>query len=195
MPNHRFILDLERLENEPLRENRTLLVIGTFNAEDQEGIYNDALWFYGRKGNEFWYLLPQMLGHQSLHQREHPNLTPFQLAERWREYSHINNIEIIDLYKFVGEALQNHGDASIENPEQYDFFDYQRAFQQVYFQNVLFTWKVRTNKHVLGRRKEEMHNWFSQRGSRILHMITPSYAYPKRKDIKLESWRQLYNAQ
>lgn len=195
MPNHRFLAELTELENLQLLGQRNTLVIGTFNASDQEGLDNDARWFYGRKENEFWYLFPQIMGFQSLHQRENPHVAPDELARLWKTFCNQNAVLIVDVYKSINGNLPNHGDEAIENPEQYVFFDYKRAFQQIHFTNVLFTWKGRTRKHLLGRRKEEIHNWFSQRGSRILHMITPSYAYPKRKEIKLESWRQQYHAQ
>ncbi len=195
MPAHRFIDELSGIEADGFNRDFNVLVVGTFNAAEHDGLNNDALWYYGRKKNEFWYLLPQMLGHQSLHQRENPDTNPNELAEKWKVFCSQNGVVIVDIYKLINGDLPNHGDAAIENPDQYEFFDYQRAFQQVHFNNILFTWKSRTNKNILGRRKEEMHNWFSERGSRILHMITPSYNYRKRKEIKLESWQQLYNAQ
>lgn len=193
MLQHRFYHELSTLENTPVQSDKNVLVFGTFNAADQDGLDNDALWYYGRCQNEFWYLFPQIFGHQSLHQREHPDVTPRQLAERWKIYCTQNGVIIVDIFKSINGNLPNHGDAVIENPMLYDFFDYQQAFQQVHFNIVIFTWKSRTNKHILGRRKEEIHSWFSQRGSRVLHMITPSYAYPKIKESKLESWIQLYN--
>lgn len=195
MPNHRFINELINLEETPINGTFNTLVIGTFNSENQDGLDNDSLWYYGRCQNEFWYLFPQIHGHQSLHQRDHPDISPRQLSIQWRDYCLENRVVIVDIFKSISTHLTNHSDSVIESPEQYQFFDYQKAFQQAHIRNVLFTWKVRTSKHILGRRKEEMHNWFSQRGSRILHMITPSYTYRKRKEFKLEAWRRQYNAQ
>jgi len=195
MHNHRFINELNSLEATPINGRFSTLVIGTFNSENQDGLNNDSLWYYGRCQNEFWYLFPQINGYQSLHQRDHPDISPRQLSVKWKDYCLQNRVVIVDIFKSISTHLTSHSDSVIENPEQFVFFDYQTAFQQVQFNNILFTWKSRTNKHILGRRKEEIHNWFSQKGSRILHMITPSYAYRKRKEIKLESWLQIYNAQ
>ena len=60
MLQHRFYHELSTLENTPVQSDKNVLVFGTFNAADQDGLDNDALWYYGRCQNEFWYLFPQI---------------------------------------------------------------------------------------------------------------------------------------
>lgn len=195
MPKHRFCNELIHLEDNPLRGSYAFLIVGTFNSEDQEGLENNAEWFYGRCQGEFWYLFPQLLGLPSLHQRENPDMTPRQLASHWRNFCTQNRTVIVDVYKSIGGNLPNHGDAAIENPVAPIYFDYKRAFANVNFEFVVFTWKSRTQKHLLGQKKQEIHIWFEQKGSKILHMPSPSYSYPKSKEFKLETWLQLFNDQ
>jgi hypothetical protein len=193
MPQHRFYNELIHLEDNPIQGNYNILVVGTFNAADQDGLDNDAAWFYGRSANEFWYLFPQLLGMPSLHRRENPEINLDELSEKWKNFCHQNNIIIIDIYKYIDGYLPNHGDDAIANPAAYSAFNYKTAFKNTRFKNVLFTWKGRNNNTVLGTLKEQLGQWFIARGSRTLHMISPSYAYPKSKEFKLQKWMESYN--
>ena len=188
MPDHRFLEELELLEQYPIKGNFKVLVIGTFNAADQKGLKNDAAWFYGRSKNQFWYLLPQVFGYNSLHRTEHPDLSLETLAEEWKLFCKRNGVIIIDLYKSVKGELTNHTDKIIENPEFYEPFNYQQAFVNCNFDYVLFTWKGRNLNNTLGKLKEEAHHWFSNCGSVIHHMMTPSPNYRKSRDWKLKWW-------
>lgn len=195
MPHHRFYDELSNLENNPPSGKYDTLIIGTFNAADQSNLDNEAEWFYGRKKNEFWYLYPQMRGNRSLHTRENPNLSSIELANIWKNYCHETSTIIIDLYKYIGNNLTNHADESIKNPEDFIPFNYKMAFNEVSFKNVLFTWKSTDLSSTLGLLKAEFDQWFKSKGARTMHMLTPSYAFPKSKEYKLTSWINSYNSQ
>lgn len=107
MPDHRFLAELEHLEQNPIFGRHNILVIGTFNAADQEGLANDAEWFYGRYANEFWYLFPQLFEEPSLHRREHLDIPLLELAGIWRNFSEVKDITFIDGYKSIDGTLPN----------------------------------------------------------------------------------------
>lgn len=193
MPNHRFIDELEKLELYPITGSHNILIVGTFNAENQEGLVNDAEWFYGRYANEFWYLFPQLMGEPSFHRRECHEVPLIELADIWRNFSKLNDITFIDVYKAIEGVLPNHGDDAIANPVHYTPFGYEIAFAQCSFDKVLFTWKGRNQNTILGQIKETMHNWLEERGSTNYHMVSPSYAYPVAKEKKLSTWTAAFN--
>lgn len=188
MPHHRFMQELINLEQNPLRGNYSMLVIGSFNAADQFGLNNNAEWFYGRSKNQFWYLFPHLFGHQSLHAQEHPHIPVEILAENWRAFCHQHGVKIVDIYKSIDGDLPNHGDAAILNPLVYEPFDYELAFGNCTFDKVLFTWKGRTLYNTLGIVKEEANDWFIEQGSEVYHMISPSPAFRRSRGWKLNWW-------
>ena len=74
MTNHIFLEELKRLEREPPIGNFFLLIVGSFNAAIKN---NNAEWFYDRPNNEFWFLLPKMIGDDSLHELD--NNIPYRV--------------------------------------------------------------------------------------------------------------------
>ena len=139
MTKHKFIDDLEALENNPLIGNFLLLVVGTFNADIND---NNALWFYGRPENEFWCFLPRMMNNPTLHPVDR-NESLKELSDIWRKYCENNKIIIVDLFKSVEKDLVNHSDKELKslNKNEYKLFDYKKAFEKANFNAVLFTWK------------------------------------------------------
>jgi G:T/U-mismatch repair DNA glycosylase len=193
MPLHRFIQDLLHLEQNPIRGDYNTLIIGTFNAEDQEGLNNDAEWFYGRARNQFWYILPQLFGQPSLHRKEHQDIPLTELASLWKQFCVENSIVIIDIFKEIEGVLPNHGDNAIANAEDVNLFNYELAFQNATFQNVIFTWKGQNDNTGLGVLKTLAHNWFTAQGSQVYHMVSPSPAFRRSREWKLSMWLEMFN--
>jgi hypothetical protein len=95
---HKFseYLNLERIDFEP-----TTLIIGTFNP-GWDNINNNASWFYGRthdlngnQNNNFWDVLPQLYGEQSL-----INANPSE----WKQFCSQKRIAITDIIANIEDA-------------------------------------------------------------------------------------------
>lgn len=190
MPDHKFRKsDLEFLENNPPSGKFHLLVVGTFNASI-EG--NNATWFYGRPENEFWCLLPRMMNEPTLHpvDRDEPIE---ELNGLWKQFCVDKQIIIVDLFKAVHKELTNHSDKELEqlNEDEYTPFDFETAFADTQFDTVLFTWKGMARNRLTVLKNQYIES-FQPKGSRILHMLTPSLAYSKPRIYKLKQWRQQY---
>lgn len=87
---HKFqqYLNLDNLDFEP-----TTLIVGTFNPSWPSG--NNAKWFYGRRKNHFWEVLPRIYGEVSLQGAE-PN--------EWKCFCRRNKIAITDLISGIVDA-------------------------------------------------------------------------------------------
>jgi hypothetical protein len=96
---HRFINDLY-----PEGQLKYLFV-GTFNPSWDRPQNDNANWFYGRQYNDFWFILPQVFGQQSLMHRDFR--TNRQFLMNWCNQ---NNIGLTDL-------IANIQDADINNDE------------------------------------------------------------------------------
>lgn len=191
MPHHKFIDELSALENGPLVGDYHILVVGTFNA-DIPG--NDAGWFYGRPENELWCLLPRMMGLPTLHpvDRDEPIV---ELVNLWKQFCVDNRVVIVDMFKQVHVDLPGHADNLLHGlqPDQYTLFNFQQAFQNAHFDNVLFTWSgFGPQQGALTVNKALYVDYFAPQGANILHMLTPSNAYSKPRWFKLNSWREKY---
>ncbi len=177
---------MEPLENQPIKGSYKILVVGTFNG-DMLG--NHAPWFYGRPENEFWCLFPRMLGFPTLHPVDRDE--PIEdLSQLWMDFCRNNRIEIVDLFKSVEIDLPNHADKNLEKLVEGEFtaFDFQRAFEHCHFEKVVFTWKgIQPNR--LTSLKQAYINFFEPKGSRIIHLLTPSLAYSKPRNFKLNQWK------
>lgn len=190
MPEHLFkYTDLEPLENHPPQGEYEILIVGTFNG-DIEG--NLATWFYGRPENEFWCLLPRMLNKRSLHPVD-CDQSVAELTEIWKQFCKDNRIIIIDLFKDILVDLPNHADENLVvlQPNQYIAFNFEKAFASCRFKNVMFTWKGISN-NTLTDFKHNYINYFQPKGSKIIHLLTPSLAYAKSRYFKLNQWKGAY---
>lgn len=146
---HRYENELTALETdrvfcgELLQGNYNLLIIGTFNPNDESCVKtNNATWFYGRKQSKFWRYLPQALGQGSLHESD----GNFDLPTVWRNYCVENRIVIIDLVKRIetDNILDDFGDDKVNTPIQADLgnvspFNISAAFQGVSFNRVVYS--------------------------------------------------------
>lgn len=96
---HRFIDDL--YPDGQLK----YLFIGTFNPSWDRPRNDNANWFYGRHNNDFWFIMPQVFGHDSLMDRDFR--TNRQFLMNWCIQ---NDIGLTDL-------IENIQDADINNDE------------------------------------------------------------------------------
>lgn len=190
MPDHKFrYSDLEPLENNPPEGNFHLLVVGTFNAA-KEG--NEASWFYGRPENEFWCLLPRMMNAPTLHPVDRYEPVE-ELTALWKQFCLEKKIVIVDLFKAVHKDLVTYADKELKSlhENEYSAFDFETAFANAHFDAVLFTWKGMGNNR-LSILKNQYIQFFELKGSRMMHMLTPSLAYAKSRNFKLAQWRAAY---
>lgn len=191
MTHHKFRqTDLEVLENNPPKGKFHLLVVGTFNGNIPDNL---ATWFYGRRLNKFWYLLPKMLGDDSLHSIDKTDNIE-TLTAIWKDYCATNRIIIVDIFKGISKQLTNHSDSEFWNlkSNEYEAFDFKKAFADTQFDAVLFTWKG-MDKNLLTEIKKQYTQFFEQKGAAIMHMLTPSNAYRKPRELKLEQWKIQYD--
>jgi len=191
MTIHKFIIsDLEYLENNPPVGKHHLLVVGTFNA-DING--NEAKWFYGRPGNEFWCLLPRMMDEPTLHPVDRVESLD-ELVEVWKIYCKNKRIIIVDLFKTISTELKDHNDKEFAKLKvmEYSLFDFKKAFLNSTFDGILFTWKGGEEKNTLTSIKKEYETFFESKGSKIMHMLTPALTYPKPRSFKLAQWKNEY---
>ena len=181
--------DLIRQERNPLQGNYHILVVGTFNPARYD---NAAHWFYGRLENEFWCLLPRMMNQPTLHQIDR-NENPAELANVWKQYCLDKRIIIVDIFKEVFTELPGYGDKYLQNliPEQYTPFNFEQAFANAHFDGLLFTWKGEL-PNTLTTLKHQYINFFQPQGTHVMHMLTPSMAYAKSRNFKLQQWKQQY---
>lgn len=191
MPDHKFrYSDLEVLEDNPQQGKYHLLVVGTFNAAIED---NEASWFYGRPENEFWCLLPRMMNEPTLHpvDRDEP---VEELTALWKQFCRDKKIIIVDFFKAVHKELTNHSDKELKelNENEYTAFDFKKAFASAQFDAVLFTW-VGMDNNRLTLLKNQYIDFFEPKGSRIMHLLTPSLAYAKPRNFKLAQWKRTYD--
>lgn len=90
---HRFINDL--YPNGQLK----YLFIGTFNPSWDRPQNDNANWFYGRQYNDFWFIMPQVFGKESLMHRNFRTNRQFLL--NWCQQ---NDIGITDLIENIQDA-------------------------------------------------------------------------------------------
>lgn len=90
---HRFINDLR--PNGKIKH----LFIGTFNPSWDRPDGDNANWFYGRKNNDFWYIMPQVFGHHSLMEPQFRNNREFLMT-----WCNENQIGITDLIRNIVDA-------------------------------------------------------------------------------------------
>lgn len=191
MPRHSFkYTDLEKLENHPPQGEYEILIVGTFNA-DVEG--NSATWFYGRPENEFWCLFPRMLNQKSLHPVDCDE-TIEELTVLWKQFCKDHKVIIVDLFKDILVDLPNHADENLKvlKTNQYITFDFEKAFANCRFKNLVFTWKG-MRKNTLTDLKQQYINYFQPKGSKIVQLFTPSLANAKSRYFKLNQWKEVYN--
>jgi len=146
---HRYIDQLVALEedhvfcDEPLAGKYKILVIGTFNPNDDSCLKpNTASWFYGRKQSNFWNYFPSAFVSRSLHHKDVPNLSP----HIWKTFCKTNKIVIIDLIKRIKDVspLEDFGDKDVESKislakHNTEYFDIAKAFKEIKFDKIIYS--------------------------------------------------------
>ena len=72
------------------------LFVGTFNPEWNNPNGNNANWFYGRKTNSFWNIMPRVFNGENLN-----NITNRNNPEIWKRFCLENKIGISDLVSSI----------------------------------------------------------------------------------------------
>jgi len=144
---HKFINDLIELEQNKIFAGRSiignnrLLVVGTFNpSENIISKPNNAEWFYGRKANNLWKYIPEVINKKTLKESD---------KAEWVKFCYHNKMVIIDLIKSfkATEKLKSFSDKELEHKinikgSQPIFFDSNKAFIESTFDFVIFTRKT-----------------------------------------------------
>lgn len=191
MPNHKFLSDLEAIENSNSTEPISILIVGTFNGITKN---NSANWFYGRPQSEFWYLLPKAMGYQSLYPSD-IDKDPVTSVPLWKKFCQDNNIVIVDLLKQTSKEILNHSDSQLADltANECIFFDFGKAFQKRKVDKLFFTWKDEKNeKRLVQKRKLEMLEYFKNKGTGCYHLESPSPNNQKGRYEKLIRWKEAF---
>ncbi len=91
--NHRFREDLYpdyRLK---------YLFVGSFNPGWNNPNGNNATWFYGRRSNSFWRIMPNVFGHDNMNKAYYRRNTHI-----WKSYCTDNGIGITDMIEIIFDA-------------------------------------------------------------------------------------------
>jgi len=113
---HRFINDIN-----PTGQLEYLFV-GTFNPSWDRPQNDNANWFYGRQYNDFWYIMPQVFGHQSLMNRDFR--TNRQFLMNWCSVNHIGLTDLITNINDADVNNQMHQDIILSvNDNAFDTFN------------------------------------------------------------------------
>lgn len=192
---HKFWDFLDSCEKESLTGSFSILIVGTFNPEEIEGFKNGALFFYGRRKNRFWYLLPKMLGKESLHWKENPGKSPEELAELWKTFISENRIVIVDLIKSVEiNELKDFEDKTLAGKEsKLTGFDFRKAFLNTKFDCVIYT---RSTWNGIGKIKDlkgKADIFLKEKNIPVCEMLTPARGTKGMTiEDKLEWWKANY---
>lgn len=192
--SHRF--------NEDLYPNHKLkhLFVGTFNPEWNNPNGNNANWFYGRRTNSFWNIMPRAFGHTDLNNHEN-RLNP----ETWKQYCFENSIGLTDMIETILDANEQEHQNQIIN-----FLDNQlEAFNNIQLTDIinLINKNVETlcgvyltrychtlnENGIFYQRWLEIENLCNQIGIHHSCLVTPSNGYMMPRDEKVELWQNGIN--
>ncbi|MBS3993008.1 MAG: hypothetical protein KGZ87_04750 [Bacteroidetes bacterium] len=192
--NHRFLNDLY-----PQYKLRYLFV-GTFNPEWNNPNGNNANWFYGRRTNSFWRILPETFGHNNMNTAQNR-----QNPEIWKNYCIKNGIGLTDIIEKIIDA-----NIDDNQNEIYSFLDNQlEEFQQIQLTDILKL--IKENKdslkrvyftrycHTLSRDGVLLNRWNQIRDlcdELNIHnscLVTPSNGYRMPVNEKIELWLNTIN--
>ncbi len=194
--NHRFIDDLYP------KHKLKHLFIGTFNPTWENPNGNNANWFYGRRTNSFWRILPGIFNHPNMNNALHR-----QNINLWKQYCVENNIGITEIIESINDANENNED------HRQRILGFQDNDLEV-FENVKFT-KIEKliNKNVeslcgvyltryshtlpangiFGNRWKEIESFCNEKNIHISCLVTPSNGYMMPVNQKIAIWQQEIN--
>jgi len=179
------------------------LFVGTFNPSWDNPNGNNANWYYGRRTNDFWYIMPQVFGHQSLMPRQFRTNPDF--LRKWCEK---NSIGVTDLISSIQDANEN-------NPEHKDWIlgmqdEHLENFDDIActrinniieenhdtLQGIYLTRYTHTldQQGILFRLWNNVVNVCNQYQIPHASLVTPSRGYRvMNRNQKLHSWQQIIN--
>lgn len=157
---------------------KKILIIGTFNPDI---ICNEATYFYGRKRNYFWDLLPSIFGDKSLKDKS---------VEKKINFLKINNIELTDLILSVDiseEDIPFYGDDKLRKVIEWNTNNILNVLNknntiEVYFTRKSFDTKVKKIKDEIYKIK----NFCEEKNIKFEFLPTPA-RYINEK--KLKEWK------
>lgn len=188
--SHRFHEDLypeHRLE---------YLFIGTFNPEWNDPNGNNANWFYGRRTNSFWRILPATFGYPNLNTdqyRQNPDL--------WKQYCADNSIGLTDMIEKIIDANEEEHqeqvlsflDNQLEKFDQVQMVDIPKiisananSLSGVYLTRYSHTLKP---KSLFRNRWTEIENLCDDYGIHHSCLVTPSNGYRMPVAEKIRQWQ------
>lgn len=188
--NHRFLNEL--IPNWEI----DYLFIGTFNPEwDNER--NNAIYFYGRPRNDFWYIMPQVFGDIGL--KEHQNNKECLIG-----YLKSKKIGLTDLVKSLKNTDQNnpehrervlsYRDRYLENFDiEYNVCEIKNLINKNQVKGVFLTRKIDPKSEIC-KKWLDIKEFCQQRNVKAAELITPSPLFHKlSKDQKLQKWKEVIN--
>jgi G:T/U-mismatch repair DNA glycosylase len=187
---HKFIAELEEYEQKPLTGNFNILVIGTFNPAIEK---NKANWFYGRSESEFWYLLPKALNFDSLYPSD-IGVKIEDVHTKQKAFCKEQKIVIVDVFKKVNIEVAGYRDNELHTLKENEFegFDYKKAFGKANFKLVAFTWKSDTKSHTQNKIRESIIAFFTGKGVPCLVLDSPSPSHQIGRYDKLTNWQESF---
>ena len=160
---------------------KKVLVIGTFNPDI---VCNEAKFFYGRKKNYFWNLLPKIFNHECLKDKS---------LELKINFLEINNIELTDLILSVDileKDIPSYGDDKLNKVIEWNTDNIlnilkKKNTQEVYFTRKSFDTKVKNIKTEIDKIKMYCEN----NNIKFKFLPTPSRY---ENNTKLEEWKSKF---
>lgn len=192
--NHRFINDL--IPNYPIK----YLFVGTFNPSWNNLNGNNANWFYGRRTNSFWNIMPRVFDNENLNNK-HNRLNP----TNWKEYCVKNRIGITDLITSIIDAdetneihvkkIRSFLDNDIESFKQFDKTEITniignnlKTIKGVYLTRYAHGLK---QNGILSQSWNEISLYCQRNKIQCDSLVTPSNGYRKPVIEKIKIWKEI----
>lgn len=174
-----------QIEHKSLKDypivGKKILIIGTFNPDT---ICNNAKFFYGRKKNYFWELLPKMFNQKTLKND----------IQRQKQFLYENNIELTDLILSaeISEAdLCQYGDDKLNHVIEWNTNNIidtlkKGKTKEVYFTRKSFDKTVKNIKNEITK----IENYCNDNRIKFELLPTPSRFI---NDNKIKEWKEKFN--
>lgn len=166
----------------PLNKDAEFLIIGTFNP-DTPG--NPAAYFYGRRQNYLWRLLPLSFGEKDLKGASVKEKEEFILRH------HIAFSDLIDEVKVEPENETNYNDVYLDKKVT-KWRDVKAEIDQLpNLKKVCFTRMSFSDIPNIKKRITEIENYCRYKGIEFAYLITPARVYT---ETKLEEWKRFFGS-
>jgi len=171
---HKFLNEIINIEG------KEIIIIGTFNPDI---IWNPAEYFYSRKKNHFWYLLPKIFNHETLLNKTKEEKKIFLLS---------NNIELTDLICSVDMNEQDIGyysDEVLKKNISWNTDKILRILEKGYTKKVFFTRKSFNNKvKEIEQEIKRIEEFCNKKNIKFGYLPTPARF---KNESKLNEWREI----